>query len=732
MSDTNLPPNLATPDEQRYTNRLSQETSPYLLQHAHNPVDWYAWGPEAFARAKAEDKPVLLSIGYAACHWCHVMAHESFENERIATIMNLHYVCIKVDREERPDIDALYMDAVQALTGSGGWPMTVWLTPEGLPFFAGTYFPPEDRPGYAIPAFPTLLLRLAQFYKTRRAEVDAQAEEFRAFYEKRGSLALPGLRNLPIAASEVDLSVLTTAERNLERAFDVTQGGFGGAPKFPPAMELEFLLRMHLRETQHPVRLNRIQLAGTKANAPELTPLSIVTRTLDKMAAGGIYDHLGGGFHRYATDDHWLVPHFEKMLYDNALLARVYLHAYQVTGKERYARICRETLDYVRRDMTSPEGGFYATQDADSEGQEGKFYVWRPDEIAAVLDHDDADLCMAVYGVTPQGNFEGSGASVLHLTRPVAEVAAARGISAEEAERRLADARMALFAARSRRVWPGTDDKIVTAWNGLMLRAFAEAAAVFDSHTYMEVATNNAAFLLNTLRTKDGRLLRTARAGKAHISAFLEDYACLALGLLATYEATFDARWFVAARELADQMIALFADDAEGGFFDTASDHEQLVGRPREITDNATPSGNSAAAEVLLWLAALTGERGYRARAETLLLKLAPLMAQSPRGFGNFLCDLDRWLAPSQEIAIIGDLEEPETEDLISIARARYRPNSVIACAAPDDLLANEAIALLAGRPSIAGLSTAYVCTNFTCKLPVTDPDELEEQLGDR
>jgi uncharacterized protein YyaL (SSP411 family) len=731
MSDSDLPPNLATQETHRYTNRLIHETSPYLLQHAHNPVDWYPWGAEAFARARAEDKPVLLSVGYTACHWCHVLAHESFENERIATIMNLHYICIKVDREERPDIDTLYMDAVQALTGSGGWPMTVWLTPEGLPFYAGTYFPPEDRPGMAIPAFPTLLLRLAQFYKTRRADVDAQAEEFRNFYQQRGTLALPGIRQAPIA-SEMDAGLLTTAERNLAKSFDMTQGGFGGAPKFPPTMELEFLLRMHLRATAHSVRMERIQLAGAKANAPELTSLAMVTRTLDRMAAGGIYDHLGGGFHRYATDDHWLVPHFEKMLYDNALLARIYLHAHQVTGSQRYGRICRETLDYVRREMTSPEGGFYATQDADSEGQEGKYYVWRPEEIREVLDDSDADLMMAVYGVTEGGNFEGTGASVLHQERTVTEAAAILNMNAEEADRRLAAARMALSTARSRRVWPGTDDKIVTAWNGLMLRAFAEAAAVFDSHTYAEVATNNATFLLNTLRTKDGRLLRTARDGKAHIPAFLEDYACLAAGLLATYEATFDARWFVAARDLADQMIALFADENEGGFFDTASDHEALVGRPREITDNATPSGNSMAAEVLLWLAALTGESGYRARAERLLLKLAPMMVQHPRGFGNFLCVLDRWLAPSQEVAIIGALEEPETEDLISTVRARFRPNTVMACAAPDDIVANEAIALLAGRPSLDGLSTAYVCANFTCQLPVTDPDELAEQLGDR
>jgi uncharacterized protein YyaL (SSP411 family) len=657
------------------------------------------------------------------------MAHESFENERVATIMNLNFVCVKVDREERPDVDALYMDAVQALTGRGGWPLTVFLTPEGLPFFGGTYFPPTDR--YGMPGFATLLMRLAQFYKTRRAEVEEQAEEFRSFYAKRGSMAAVGVRNLPIAPSEVDATVLDSAVRNLTGAFDLTHGGFGGAPKFPHAMDLEFLLRMHLREAAHPVYLERIITVGSQRAMQDLTPLTMITKTLDQMAAGGIYDHLGGGFHRYATDDHWLVPHFEKMLYDNALLARIYLHAYQVTGKQRYERICRETLDYIRREMTSPEGGFYATQDADSEGEEGKFYVWRPAEIRAVLDDAEADLFMAAYGVTAEGNFEQTGASVLHLEKPLADLANERGMTPEEVESRLADARMALFAARSRRIWPALDDKIVTAWNGLMLRAFAEAASAFDSQTYAEVAANSAAYLLATMRGKDGQLLRTARGGTAHLTAYLEDYASLAAGLLATYEATFDPRWFIAARDIADQMIARFADEEEGGFFDTAHDHEQLIGRPRELYDNATPSGNSTAAEVLLWLAALTGEASYRERAERFLLKLAPKMAQQPSAFGNLLCALERWLAPSQEIAIIGDPQEQETLELIATVRTHYRPNAVVACAAPDNLAANEAIALLTGRPSLEGFSTAYVCSGFACKLPVTDPGALATQLGD-
>jgi len=725
MSDVNPAPHLSPIQNHRYTNRLINATSPYLLQHAHNPVDWYPWGPEALERARKEDRPILLSVGYAACHWCHVMERESFENERIAAIMNLQYVCIKVDREERPDIDAIYMDAVQALTQRGGWPMTVFLTPETLPFYAGTYFPPDDRNG--MPGFSTLLLRLANFYKTRRAEVDEQVEEFRNFYQGRGTLVGTRYRNNPVAATEVDTSVLHAAERNLTRNFDITQGGFGGAPKFPHAMDLEFLLRLHLREEKQPTTFTSFK----DNSKPTLTPIEMVTRSLDKMAAGGIYDQLGGGFHRYTVDDHWLIPHFEKMLYDNALLARTYMHAYQVTGNERYARICREILDYVRREMTSTEGGFYASQDADSEGEEGKFYVWRPDEIQTILGEEMASLIIDTYGVTDEGNFEDSGASVLHLARPIDEVAAMHGITREEAEKSLADARLTLLTVRSRRVWPSTDDKILTAWNGLMLRAFAEAAEVFSSETYAEVAVNNATFLLEKLRSDQGRLLRTYRDGKAHLNAFLEDYAALALGLLATYEATFDPQWFAAARGLVDEMITYFADTEDAGFYDTAADHEQLVTRPRELLDNATPAGNSLAAEALLWLAAATGEQSYRDRAENYLLRLVPTMAQQPSAFGYLLCCLDRWLTPSQEVAIIGNLDDPDTTELLATIRARFRPNMVIACAGPADTEASRMIPLLNDRTQVAGVPTAFVCTGFTCQLPVTDPAALAAQLGD-
>jgi uncharacterized protein len=722
MSDVNPAPNLDPEMGHRYTNRLIRATSPYLLQHAHNPVDWYPWGDEALERARAEDRPILLSVGYAACHWCHVMERESFENERIAAIMNLHYVCIKVDREERPDIDAIYMDAVQAMTQRGGWPMTVFLLPNGLPFFAGTYFPPEDR--YGMPGFSTILLRLANMYRTRRREVEEQAEEFRLFFAGRGKISAS---LIPVSAAEVDFNILTAAERQLTRSFDETNGGFGGAPKFPHTMSLEFLLRLHLRESARPVRMDHVV---TATNKPTLTPLAMVTRTLDRMADGGIYDHLGGGFHRYSVDDHWQVPHFEKMLYDNALLARCYLHAYQVTGNERYARVCRETLDFIRRDMTSPEGGFYATLDADSEGEEGKFYVWKPEEIRAVLDKD-ASLFMAAYDVTEDGNFENTRTTVLHRARPIAAIASEMGISPDDAERYLAEARLALYAARSRRIWPNIDDKIITAWNGLMLRAFAEASEVFSSETYAEVAVTNAAFLLEKLRDENGRLQRTYRKGIAHQPAFLDDYAALALGLLATYEATFDPQWFTAGRQIVDEMILRFADDEDCGFYDTADDHEQLVTRPREIMDNATPSGNSLAAEALLWLAAITGDQGYRDRAERYILRLAPTIAQQPSYFGHLLSILDRWLSPSQEVAIIGDLEHPDTLDLLAIVRARYRPNTVVAVASPVDAVAIEAVPLLAGRTQLAGAPTAFVCSGFACRLPVNEPLELATQLGD-
>ncbi len=574
-------------DKPEYTNRLINESSPYLLKHAHNPVDWYTWGSEALDKAKAEDKPILLSIGYAACHWCSVMERESFENEDTAKLMNSLFVSIKVDREERPDLDALYMDAVQALTGSGGWPMTVFLTPDGAPFYAGTYFPPEDR--YGMPGFPTVLRRLAYYYTSHRDEVEQQAEAFRDFYRERDQSRLhspEGVLPDQVSVGAEDLNQATT--HLLDRA-DTTNGGFDGAPKFPHPMNLEYLLRQASRVT------------GTEAEAI----LAPIRQTLDVMAAGGIYDQIGGGFHRYATDAIWLVPHFEKMLYDNALLASVYLHAWQLTGAAPYRRICEETLDYVLREMTDSAGGFYSTHDADSEGVEGKFYVWTTSELREALGVADAAIAENLWGVTEGGNFEGH--KILHCAKTSAEVATELGFEEEQVRDAIARARSQLYEARRQRVAPARDDKVLTAWNGLMQRAFAEAGRILDRQDYRDAAVANAQFLLGTLRTDSG-LLRSWRNGQARIPAYLEDYAALANALLATYETTATVRFFSEVRALVDEALTRFWDEEIETFFDTASDHERLIGSPREMTDNATPSGMSLMAEALLRLAAFTGE----------------------------------------------------------------------------------------------------------------------------
>ncbi|HEU4785232.1 MAG TPA: thioredoxin domain-containing protein, partial [Ktedonobacterales bacterium] len=566
-----------------HVNRLITESSPYLLKHAHNPVDWYTWGPEALDKAKAEDKPILLSIGYAACHWCSVMERESFENEDTAKLMNSLFVSIKVDREERPDLDALYMDAVQALTGSGGWPMTVFLASDGAPFYAGTYFPPEDR--YGMPGFPTVLRRLAYYYSSHRDEVEQQAEAFRDFYRERDQsrLRLPdGVLPGQVSIGVEDLSQATA--HLLDRA-DTTNGGFGGAPKFPHPMSLEYLLRQASR--------------ATDANAESI--LVPIRQTLDIMAAGGIYDQIGGGFHRYATDAIWLVPHFEKMLYDNALLASVYLHAWQLTGDVAYRRVCEETLDYVLREMTDSAGGFYSTQDADSEGVEGKFYVWTPVELREALGDADAKIVEKLWGITETGNFEGR--NILHCAKTLAEVAAELDLEEDEVRDVIARSRAQLYEARGQRVAPARDDKVLTAWNGLMQRTFAEAGRILDRQDYRDAAVANAQFLLGTMRTDSG-LLRSWRNGHARIPAYLEDYAALANALFSTYETTGAVSFFSEARTLVDEALTRFWDNEIETFFDTASDHERLIGRPRELTDNATPSGMSMMTEALLRLAA--------------------------------------------------------------------------------------------------------------------------------
>jgi len=656
-------------------NRLINETSPYLLQHAHNPVDWYAWGPEALERAAKEDKPILLSIGYSACHWCHVMEHESFENASIADIMNRNFVNIKVDREERPDLDQIYMTAVQIMTGSGGWPMTVFLLPSGEPIFGGTYFPPDDR--YGRPGFRRVLETIADAYRTRRVEIVENAKGFRehlsrqAFQKKEGEA--------------VDAALLDVGYRALGSRFDSREGGFGGAPKFPPGMALDFLLRYHHRTGDEHA-------------------LHMATFTLDKMAHGGMYDQVGGGFHRYSTDDHWLVPHFEKMLYDNALLARVYVDAYRATGHHLYRRIAEEILDFVVREMRDANGAFYSTQDADSEGVEGKFYVWSLEEFRQVLG-EDADALAEYFDVTLHGNWEET--NILHVTRP----------ADENLQSKVEAAKKKLYAAREKRVKPGRDEKVLTDWNGLMLRAFAEAAACLGRNDYRAVAEANANFILSKLWNSN-RLLHSYKDGRARFNGYLDDYANLADGLFAIYELTFDYRWIDAAVQVTDRMIEQFWDPDGHGFYFTGKDHESLLTRTKDFFDNATPSGNSVAADILLRLAAVLDRRDYREKAENIFLTAAGFMKQYASGFGRMLAAFDFCVGPSQEIALIGP-----PESFVSVLRTRYWPRTVVA-AGPDDR-----IALLRNRSMVNGQPTAHVCENFTCKRPVTDVTSFERLL---
>jgi uncharacterized protein YyaL (SSP411 family) len=691
------------------SNRLIGETSPYLLQHAHNPVDWHPWGEEALQRAKEENKPILLSIGYSACHWCHVMEHESFEDEDTARLMNAHFISIKVDREERPDLDAIYMQAVQAMTGQGGWPMTVFLTPDLVPFYGGTYYPPTPR--YGMPSFKQVLNGVAMAYRDRRAEVERSAQSL-----------LTHLSRTSVAAGDNDdlrVETLDAAHHALARAFDPVHGGFGDKPKFPPAMDLEFLLRVYHRT------------GWVKA-------WEMVDLTLRKMAQGGMYDQLGGGFHRYSVDEHWLVPHFEKMLYDNALLSRVYLHAYQASGDPLFQRIVEETLDYVLREMTSPEGGFYSTQDADSEGEEGKFFVWTPDEVDTLLGKEDGPLFRAYFDVTEAGNFERK--NILHVAASLEEVAATVGATSTHLAEVVERAKQVLFTAREKRIKPGRDEKTLTAWNGLMLASMAEAGAILKRQDYAQAAVRAAEFVLTQLRGQDGRLFRTYKDGHSRFDGYLEDYAYLADGLLALYEATFDVRWLEAARSLVDDMLARFWDREAGGFFDTASDHadQSLIIRPKSITDNAVPSGNAVAALTLLQLAVLagpvldgTGDEIYHRHAVETLRLLSGAMAHHPRAFGYALCALDAYLTTTQEIVIVGDPQAKATQALLETVHHRYLPNKVLVLAHPDQVEAlSQRIPLLAARTAIGGVPTAYVCQNYACRLPVTTPTALAEQLG--
>ena len=676
------------------SNRLISETSPYLLQHAGNPVDWFPWGDEAFEKARREDKPIFLSVGYSACHWCHVMEHESFEDKATAALMNERFVSVKVDREERPDVDAIYMDAVSALTGRGGWPMSVFLTPDRVPFYGGTYFP--DKARFGVPAFTDVLMQIAGVWETRRGEVLEAGAKLRDELERQAAAGV-GAGHEPL-----DGDALEVAAESLSRAFDPSAGGWGGAPKFPQPGVVEFVLRRHLA-------------------TGDAWLLAMVNTTLDAMMHGGIYDHLGGGFHRYSTDAIWLVPHFEKMLYDNAQLARVYLHAWQVTGDPAYRRVVTEALDYLVREMLDEAGGFYSAQDADSEGEEGRFFVWTAEEIARVLgDSDDTELLTRAYGVTQGGNFEGR--NILHVAHTVAELADESGQPVADVQARLDHARHALLAARESRVKPGLDDKVLAGWNGLALAAFAEAARVLGRADYLAIAEKNAAFVLSEMRTEQGRMLRTWKGGHAKLNGYLEDYAHVADGLLELYQSTFDERWFDAAHQLADSILDHFSDPS-GGFFDTSDDHESLIVRPKGLADGVIPSGGSMAAGVLLRLAALTGDGRYADAAEAAIGGVQQLASQAALGFAQWLAVLDFALAPPQEVAIVGD----DAEALIAAVRARYRPNVVVASRRGESL---SGIALLEAREAIGGAPTAYVCRQFSCERPVTTPGELEALLG--
>lgn len=712
----------------KHTNRLIDETSPYLLQHAHNPVDWYPWGEEAFEKARNENKPLLVSIGYSACHWCHVMEHESFENEEIARIMNENFVNIKVDMEERPDVDQIYMTFVQLTTGRGGWPMNVFLTPEKMPFYGGTYFPPSPR--YNMPSWPQILQSVAEAYRERRDEILHSAVDIMGEM-RRVTIA-------EFAPEGVSGEQLDSAYQSFVRSFDATNGGWGGAPKFPQAMSMDFLLRYWKRT------------GDDKA-------VQMVKFTARKMAEGGIYDQIGGGFHRYAVDAVWLVPHFEKMLYDNAQLARVYTHLYQIARSdipgasttptaenaatlpiregsreedaEFFKRIAIEILEYVRREMLDASGGFYSTQDADSEGEEGKFFVWTPDEVEAILGEEDAQVFNFYYDVSEDGNFEGK--NILNVDYGTDAAARALKISEGELQEILERGRKKLFEARERRVKPHRDEKVLTAWNGLMMAAYAEAGAVFGNESYLQTAKRNADFVLNNLAVKNTdeasgtlalqSLLRTWKDGRAKLNGYIEDYANVADGLFELFQVTGEMYYLENARRLADLMITEFWDEENGGFYFTSNDHEELIVRNKDFYDNATPSGNSVAADVLLKLARVTGEERYERFAATVLRLAAPQMRRHPQGFGRTLSAMEFYMSPAKEIVVIGD----RNSELERAVFEEYVPDAVKVFSES----ASAELPLLQERVRVDGKPTAYVCENFVCQRPVTEVGEFRELL---
>jgi uncharacterized protein YyaL (SSP411 family) len=686
--------------QQRQANHLATETSPYLLQHAHNPVKWYPWGPEALEHARELDRPIFLSIGYSACHWCHVMERESFEDEDTARLLNDNFISIKVDREERPDLDQIYMMAVQLMTGHGGWPMSVFLTPDLRPFYGGTYFPPDDRYGARMPSFKRLLTELARLWREERPRI----------YEHAGNLTnhLQVAGTIEQGEAALGEDVLRRAAAQLQQRLDPLHGGFGQPPKFLHTMDLRLLLR-----------------AWKRFDLPEA--LHAVRHTLEKMARGGIYDQLGGGFARYSTDARWLVPHFEKMLYDNALLAVAYLEAFQATGDPFFRSVAEESLDWVARDMTSPEGPFYSTLDADSEGHEGRFYVWSEQEIKDILGPEEAALFCTAYGVEPGGNWEGQ--NILHQDQPLSEIARRFQLE-DKLHQRLRAARQRLLEVRNRRVWPGRDEKMLTAWNGLMIGAFAEAAAALDRPDYAERAARAADFLLTRMRAPDGRLFRTYSSGTApKLNGYLEDYAYLVDALVSLYEATFLPRWLEAALDLAQLMVEQFWDAEGSGFYFTGRDHETLIARTKDPYDNATPAGNAMAVTGLLRLVKLTGRLDLQEKAEATLKLYRGLMASSPGAVAQMLVAYDFALGPVQEFAVVGSPADEETRRVLRAIRSGFRPNKVVALKGPQSQGADELLPLLAGKTAQGGVAT-YICENFTCQAPLVGAAALEAALS--
>jgi len=677
-------------------NHLITENSPYLLQHAHNPVDWYPWGGEAIEKAKSENKPIFLSIGYAACHWCHRMREESFEDLETATLMNQEFISIKVDREERPDVDGIYMQATVAMTGSGGWPMSVFLTPDLKPFFTGTYFPPARR--YNMPAFKEVLQNLAKAWREDTTEIERVGNQ--VLQHIQSSSEISG------NSYEMTSDGLTEAEKSLLEAYDWGYGGWGNAPKFPQPMSIEFLLRR------------------SQFNSPQREQLiKASVHALDAMSRGGMYDVVGGGFSRYSVDNFWRTPHFEKMTYDNAQLALAYLHGYLVTGNTDYRRICEETLDFVLRELTHSEGGFFSSLDADSEGKEGKFYVWTQEELEATLG-SDFDLFKAAYGIAPSGNWEGK--TILQRAIDTSTLATRFKMEREEITQNLSNCHQRLLEMRSSRVRPATDDKVLVMWNSLMFKAFAEAGRYLGRQDYIQVAIRNARFLLNNLYIND-RLHRSWREGQTKHNAYLEDYAGLVLALLALYQSDPNKEWYLWALKLADEMIEHFTDP-NGGFFDTRNDHETLLVRPKDIQDNATPSGNALAATALLELAAFGDRLHWRDLAEKMLSSVYGAMLRYPTAFAQWLCAADFAVGPTREVAIIGDAQHTETKSLLSTLWKTFRPRQVTAISnyPPEP----DAPALLKDRPLLNDLPTAYVCQGFVCLQPVNSPTEMETQLA--